>query len=163
MTATFSYSLSFIPSGFLLPSLCLHVVSVTHTVCKEKLQSFHADVMDGVASLVEVIRNKFVSQVFNVRNVFFEAGVKGASSFPAVEFSAFGTVNDVYNAVRQAVELFRDVHPVILELVQMKGYVPHFAWLYRVVPAVIVVGWRSLVRTSMSRTLASRLYAISGG
>ena len=83
--------------------------------------------MDGVASLTEVIRNRFVSQVFNVRNVFFEAGVKGASSFPDVEFSAFGTVNDVYNVVRQAVEMFRDVHPVTLELVAMKGYVPHFA------------------------------------
>ena len=59
--------------------------------------------------------------------MFLEAGVKGASSFPAVELSAFGTVNDVYNFVRQAVELFRDVHPVMLELVQMKGYVPHFA------------------------------------
>ena len=127
MTATFSYSLSFIPSGFLLPSLCLHVFSVIHTVCKEKLQSFYANVMDGVASLIEVIRNRFVSQVFNVRNVFFEAGVKGASSFPDVEVSAFGTVNDVYNVVRQAVELFRDVHPVTLELVQMKGYVPRFS------------------------------------
>ena len=83
--------------------------------------------MDGVASLIEVIRNRFVSQVFNVRNVFFEAGVKGASSFPDVEVSAFGTVNDVYNVVRQAVELFGDVHPVTLVLVQMKGYVPHFA------------------------------------
>ena len=83
--------------------------------------------MDGVASLTEVIRNRFVSPVFNVRNVFFEAGVEGASSFPDVELSAFGTVNDLYNVVRQAVELFRDVHPVMLELVQRKGYVPHFA------------------------------------
>ena len=98
-----------------------------HSHCKEKLQSFYADVMDSVASLTEVIRNRFVSQAFNVRNVFFEAGVKGASSFPDVEFSAFGTVNDVYNVVRQAVELFRDVHPVTLELLQMKGYVPCFS------------------------------------
>ena len=36
--------------------------------------------MDGVASFTEVIRNRFVSPVFNVRNVFFEAGVEGASS-----------------------------------------------------------------------------------
>ena len=72
-------------------------------------------------------------------------------------------MNDVCNVVRQAVELFRDVHPVMLELVQMKGYVPHFAWLHRVVPGVFVVGWRSLVRTSMYRTFASRLYAINGG
>ena len=55
--------------------------------------------MDGVVSLVEVISNRFVSAVFNVRKVFFEAGVKGA----------FGAMNDVYN-VRQAVELLRDVH-----------------------------------------------------
>ena len=31
--------------------------------------------MDGVVSLVEVISNKFVPPVFNVRKVFFEAGV----------------------------------------------------------------------------------------
>ena len=55
--------------------------------------------MDGVVSLVEVISNRFVSAVFNVRKVFFEAGVKGA----------FGAMNDVYN-VRQAVVLLRDVH-----------------------------------------------------
>ena len=83
--------------------------------------------MDGVASLVEAIRNRLVSPVFNVGNVFFEAGVKGACSFPDVELSAFGTWSDVCNVVRQAVELFRDVHAVMLELVQMKGYVPHFA------------------------------------
>jgi len=29
---------------------------------------------------------------------------------PHVELSAFGAMNDVYNAVRQAVELLRDVH-----------------------------------------------------
>ena len=83
--------------------------------------------MDGVASFTEVIRNRFVCPVFNVRNVFFESGVEGASSFLDVKLSAFGTVNDVCNVVRQAVELFRDVHPVMLELVQMKGYVPYFA------------------------------------
>ena len=63
-----------------------------------------------MASLAEVIGNRFVSPVFNVRKVFFEAGVKGASSFTDVEFSAFGAMNDVYNVVRQAAELLRDVH-----------------------------------------------------
>ena len=44
--------------------------------------------------------------------MFFEApGVKGASSFTNVErLSALGAMNDVYNVVRQAVELLRDVH-----------------------------------------------------
>ena len=40
---------------------------------------------------------------------FFEAGVKDASSFTYVELSAFGTLNDVCNVVRQAGELFREV------------------------------------------------------
>ena len=57
---------------------------VIHTVCKEKSQSFYANVVDGVASLAEVISNRFVSPVFNVRKVFFEAGVKGAYSFTEV-------------------------------------------------------------------------------
>ena len=61
--------------------------------------AFYANIVDGAVSLVEVISNRFVSPVFNVRKVFFEAGVKGA----------FGAMNDVYN-VRQAVELLRDVH-----------------------------------------------------
>ena len=37
--------------------------------------------MDGVASLVEVISNRYVVPVFKVGKVFFEAGVKGVSSF----------------------------------------------------------------------------------
>ena len=66
--------------------------------------------MDGAASLVEVFSNRFGSVVFNVRKVFFGAGVKGASSFTDVELNASGTMNYVYSVVRQAVELFRDVH-----------------------------------------------------
>ena len=66
--------------------------------------------MYGVASLVEVTGNRLVSPVFNVRKVFFEAGVEGASSFADVELSASGTINDVYNVVRQAVDLFGNVH-----------------------------------------------------
>ena len=61
---------------------------VIHTVCKEKPQYFYANVVDGVASLVEVISNRFVSAVFNVHKVLSETGVKGASSFTDVELSA---------------------------------------------------------------------------
>ena len=63
-----------------------------------------------MTSLVKVIGNRFVSPVFKVQKVFFEAGVKGVSSFADVELSAFGTMNDVYDVVCQAVELLRDVH-----------------------------------------------------
>ena len=66
--------------------------------------------MDGVASLFKVISSRFVSAVFNARKVFFEASVKGASSFTEVELRAFGAMNDVYNVVGQAAELLRDVH-----------------------------------------------------
>ena len=41
--------------------------------------------------------------MFNVCKVFFEAGVKGSSSFTDVELNASGAMNDVYNVVRQAV------------------------------------------------------------
>ena len=68
------------------------------------------NVVDGVVSLAEVISNRFVSPVFNVCKVLYEAGVKDASTFTDVELSAFGAVNDVYSVVRQAVELLRDVH-----------------------------------------------------
>ena len=66
--------------------------------------------VDGVVSLVEVISNGFVSPAFNFRKVFFEAGVKDASSFTEVELSASGAMNDVCIVVRQAAELLRDVH-----------------------------------------------------
>ena len=87
-----------------------HIFSVIHTFCDKKPQSFYTNVVDGVVSVVEVISNRFVSPVFNVHKVFFEAGVKGVSSFINVELSTFGAMNDVYNVVRQAVELLRDVH-----------------------------------------------------
>ena len=48
--------------------------------------------------------------MFNVHKMFFEAGVKGASSFTDVELSTSGAMNDVYSVVRQAVELLCDVH-----------------------------------------------------
>ena len=41
--------------------------------------------------------------IFYVRKMFFEVGVKGASSFTDVELSASGTMNDVYNVVSEAV------------------------------------------------------------
>ena len=63
------------------------------------------NVVDGVVSLAEVISNRFVSPVFNVCKVLYEAGVKDASTFTDVELSAFGAVNDVYSVV-----LLRDVH-----------------------------------------------------
>ena len=65
--------------------------------------------MDGEASLAEVISNRFVSPVFNVRMVFFKMGVKGASSFTNVELRASGAMNDIYTMlyVRQ---LNCDVH-----------------------------------------------------
>ena len=63
-----------------------------------------------MASLVEVISNRFVSAVFNVHKVFLEMGVKGAYNFTDVKLSAFGAMNDVYSIVRQAVELLRYVH-----------------------------------------------------
>ena len=53
------------------------------------------NVVDGVAGLVEVISNRFVSLVFNVRKVFFEAGVKGVSSFTDAELSA---LHQMYNS-----------------------------------------------------------------
>ena len=83
-----------------------------HSHCEEKPQSLYTNVVNGVVSLVEVISNTFVSAVFNVCKVFFEVGVKGASSFTNVELSAFGTMNDIYSVVRHAVELLFDVHLV---------------------------------------------------
>ena len=80
------------------------VISVIHTVCKEKPQSFYVNVVDGVVSLAEVISNRLVSPVFNVRKVFLEVGVPCASSFTDVELCAFGAMNDVYSVVRQAAE-----------------------------------------------------------
>ena len=72
--------------------------------------------------------------MFKVRKVFFEAGVKGVSSFTDVDLSAFGAMNDVFMYtmlyVRQLncfVMFIWDLTPVRLVLVQMKGHVPHFA------------------------------------
>ena len=63
--------------------------------------------------MVEVISNRFVSPVFNVRKVFFEAGVKGASSFIVRQWNCF-------------VMFIWDLGPVTLVLAQIKGHVPDF-------------------------------------
>ena len=85
-------------------------LSFIHTLCEKKPQSFYTNVVDGVISLVEVISNRFVSLVFNVHRMFFDAGVNGVSSFINVELSTFGAMNDIYSVIRQAVELLHDVH-----------------------------------------------------
>ena len=85
MIVKYGYSLSFIPAGFLLLSLsikCDSMSFLSFTLSKEKPQSFYANVVDIAVSLVEVISNRFVSPAFNVRKVFFEAGVTGASVSP---------------------------------------------------------------------------------
>ena len=56
-----------------------------------------------------------------------------------------------------------DLGPWILVAVQMNGHVPHLGVLQGVVPGGLVAGCRSLDRTSISRMLVSRLYAINGG
>ena len=40
--------------------------------------------------------------MFNIHKMFFEVGVKGASSFTDVKLSTSGTMNDVYSVVHQA-------------------------------------------------------------
>ena len=94
MTAKRGYSLSFIPPGFLLPSFSIKCDSMSFL---SFTLSVNGNVVDGVASLAEVISNKFVSPVFDVHTVFFDAGVKGASSFTDAELSASGAMNDVYS------------------------------------------------------------------
>ena len=40
--------------------------------------------------------------MFNIHKMFFEVGVKGASSFTDVKLSTSGTMNNIYGVVRQA-------------------------------------------------------------
>ena len=51
----------------------------------------------------------------------------------------------------------------VLVAVQMKGHILHLGALQGVVPGGLVAGCRSLDRTSISRMLVSRLYAINVG
>ena len=91
------------------------------------------DVVDGVASLVEMVSDRLVPLVFYVSRVFLEGGVEGASRFANVEFGAFGAMNNVHDVVCLAVELFGDVHlgfqSLDADVSEMKGHVLHFSWL----------------------------------
>ena len=60
--------------------------------------------------MVEMVSDRLAPVVFNVSQVFLEAGVEGASRFAGVEFGASGVMNNVCDVVRLAVELFGDVH-----------------------------------------------------
>ena len=53
------------------------------------------NVVDGAASLAEVISNRFFSPVFNDCKVFFEAGIKSAPSFTDVELSTSSAMNEI--------------------------------------------------------------------
>ena len=75
-------------------------------MCKEKPQPRYANVVDIAVSLVEVISLSL--RCLMSQGVF--QGDTDASSFTDVELNASGTMNYVYSVVRQAVELFRDVH-----------------------------------------------------
>ena len=89
-----------------------HVFSVISVVFnfKQKPQSFHADVVNRMPGLVEVVGDRFVPVVLDVSQVFLKMGVKLASSFADVEFGAFSAMDDVHDVVCQAIELFGDVH-----------------------------------------------------
>ena len=82
--------------------------------------------------------------MFDVRQVFLETGVNGASSFADVEF---GATNDVHTVVRQAIELFGDVHlrcrPLdVRAAVHMNGHILHLGELHG---GFLVVWWRAVV------------------
>ena len=62
-----------------------------------------------MSSLLEVVGNKFSLVVFDVSQVFFEVGVKDASSFADVEIGTFDGRNNEHAVVRLAVELFGGV------------------------------------------------------
>ena len=79
-----------------------HIFPVTGIVREQKSQFFYTDVMDGVSSLVEMVSDRLVSVVFNVSQVFLEAGVEGASRFADVEFGAFGTKRNAKRAPSSA-------------------------------------------------------------
>ena len=55
--------------------------------------------MDGVSNLVEMVRNRLVSVVFYVSQMFLEAGVEGATRFADVEFGTFGAMNNVHDVL----------------------------------------------------------------
>ena len=119
-----------------------HATPVTGIVNEQKPQSFYTDV---VSSLVEGVGKRFFSVVFYVKQVFFEADVKGVPSFANVEFGAFGAMNNIDNVVCLSVELFGDVHLGSLDVDGGTDEGAHFAFplLHRVVPGVVVAGCHS--------------------
>ena len=105
-----SYIFSFILPGLrLFHQVRFHIFPVTGIVREQKPMSINTDVVDGVSSVAEMVGNRFAPVVFYVSQVFFEAGIKGASSFAEAESGAFGAMNNVHDVVRLAVELFGDV------------------------------------------------------
>ena len=133
-----------------------HVFSIISIVFKQEPQSFHAEVVNRMTGLVEVVGDRFVPVMFDVSHLLIETGFKGASSY-AYSYAdvEFGAMDDVHD-VRQAVELFGDVRlrfrPWILVAVQMNGHVLHLGVLHRVVPGGLVVGCRSLDVTDVGIT-----------
>ena len=96
--------------------------------------------------------------------MLFEAVVKSVSSFPDVEFGAFGTMNNINDWHLNCLVMFIwNLGPWTLTAVQMKGHILQFPWLHRVVAGVLVAGRCSFDHTSMSQLLVSLLYAVSGG
>ena len=87
MTVTYGYSLSFIPPGFRLPSLS---VKCDSTSILSFTLSFYMNVVDGAASLVEVISNRFFSPVFNDCKVS-----RVRPSFTDVELSTSSAMNEI--------------------------------------------------------------------
>ena len=67
-------------------------------------------ISDASSRLVEEVSNRLIPVVFKPHKEFFEAGIKGASSFSNVESDAFGAMNNADDVLRQTVELFDDAH-----------------------------------------------------
>ena len=85
------------------------VFSVVGIVGEEKPQSLHADNVDGVTRLVQVVGNWCIPSVFDVRHVFSETRVKSMTNDVHVQFGSAGAVDDVHDSVRLAIELFSNV------------------------------------------------------
>ena len=154
------YSLSFIPPGFLLPSqVWFHVFCVFHAVCEEKPQSLYVKVVDGVASLVEVITTGLSLQcLMSARcSLKWVRRVRPVSQC-RVERIWYNKWH-IYSVVRQAVELFCDVHLGVwtrnVDVGADERTCPHFAWWHGIVPGILMADWHGL-------RSHQHLYAISG-
>ena len=94
--------------------------------------------------------------------MLFEVGVKSVSSFPDVEFGAFGTMNNINDWHLNCLVMFIwNLSHWTLTAVQMKWHVLQFPWLHRVVAGVLVAGSCSFDHTSMSQLLVSLLAKVS--